>query len=117
MLGNQYITYVKCICLILSCLTYRVLYSMVTSFAWFFVKDWEAHYGEDWALQRCIDWFENDGKWRNVWMDMDPCPCTLDQAVYDFARFMPFLECDMTGDGGCYFHRGAQHCVMGVHAT
>lgn len=90
---------------------------MVTSFAWFFIKEYEQEYGENWALRRCIDWFENDGKWRQYWPDIEACPCTLDQALYDFNRFMPFLECDMNGDGGCYFHRGAQHCVMTMHAT
>uniref|UniRef100_A0A915J020 AMOP domain-containing protein n=1 Tax=Romanomermis culicivorax TaxID=13658 RepID=A0A915J020_ROMCU len=90
---------------------------MVTSFAWYFYRDYVQYYGEQWALHRCIDWFENDGRWRNFWPDIEPCPCKLDQALYDFGRFIPFLECDMTGDGGCYFHRGSQHCVMSIHAT
>ncbi|KRY61525.1 Uncharacterized protein T03_15396, partial [Trichinella britovi] len=73
--------------------------------------------GPDWALKRCIEWYEKDGKWRNFWMDLQPCPCTLDQALFDVGRFMPYLECDMNGDGGCYYHRGSSHCVMSTHAA
>ncbi|KRX26032.1 Uncharacterized protein T07_8186, partial [Trichinella nelsoni] len=94
-----------------------VLYSMLTSFSWYFLRDWEKNLGPDWALKRCIEWYEKDGKWRNFWMDLQPCPCTLDQALFDVGRFMPYLECDMNGDGGCYYHRGSSHCVMSTHAA
>ncbi|KRY01816.1 Uncharacterized protein T4E_594 [Trichinella pseudospiralis] len=94
-----------------------VLYSMLTSFSWYFLPDWEKNLGPNWALKRCIDWYEKDGKWRNFWMDLQPCPCTLDQALFDVGRFMPYLECDMNGDGGCYYHRGSSHCVMSTHAA
>uniref|UniRef100_A0A5S6QIF4 Sushi domain-containing protein n=1 Tax=Trichuris muris TaxID=70415 RepID=A0A5S6QIF4_TRIMR len=94
-----------------------VLYSTITSFSWYFLPDWETNYGSDWALKRCINWYEKDGRWRNFWMDLEPCPCTLDQALFDIGRFMPYLECDMNGDGGCYYHRGATHCVMSIQAT
>ncbi|CDW59993.1 AMOP and VWD domain containing protein [Trichuris trichiura] len=94
-----------------------VLYSTITSFSWYFLSDWELKYGADWALKRCLHWYKQDGRWRNFWMDLEPCPCTLDQAIFDIGRFMPYLECDMNGDGGCYYHRGASHCVMSTQAT
>ncbi|KHJ42499.1 AMOP domain protein [Trichuris suis] len=94
-----------------------VLYSTITSLSWYFLSDWELNYGADWALKRCLQWYKKDGRWRNFWMDLEPCPCTLDQAIFDIGRFMPYLECDMNGDGGCYYHRGASHCVMSTQAT
>lgn len=90
---------------------------MATPLAFYFKPYWQEHYGDEWALQRCIEWFEWDGRWRNYWMDIEACPCNMDQALLDIGRFMPFLECDKDGDGGCYYHRGAQHCIMSIHAT
>lgn len=61
--------------------------------------------------------FEYDGNQRNFFMDLEACPCVLDQALLDLGRFMPYYWCDKDGDSSCPMHRGAQHCVMSVQPS
>lgn len=67
-------------------LFYRVFWSKLTPFGWYFRSKWEYEYGSDWATDKCIEWFNYDGQRVNFFMDLEPklpCPCTLDQALLD----------------------------------
>ncbi|EPB77953.1 AMOP domain protein [Ancylostoma ceylanicum] len=99
---------------------FRVFWSKLTPFGWYFRDVWEYEYGRDWALELCQDWFDYDGKRVNFAMDLEPflpCPCTFDQALLDLGRYMPLFGCDRDGDASCEYNKGAQHCVMSVAAT
>ncbi|KAK6038164.1 hypothetical protein COOONC_24330 [Cooperia oncophora] len=66
-----------------------VLWSRPTPFPWYYLPDWKKHYGLNWALDMCIEWFEYDGKRRNFQMDLTkdiPCPCKMSQALLDLGR-------------------------------
>ncbi|KAK6056745.1 AMOP domain protein, partial [Cooperia oncophora] len=66
-----------------------------------YLPDWKKHYGLNWALDMCIEWFEYDGKRRNFQMDLTkdiPCPCKMSQALLDLGRYMPIMDCDKDGD-------------------
>ena len=94
-----------------------VLWSMITPFPWYHRPTWEYEYGESWATDLCIEWFEYDGQRRNFAMDLDahmPCPCKLGQALLDLGRFMPIMNCDKDGDTSCPYNKGAQHCIQSV---
>lgn len=94
-------------------------WSDLVPFGWYMREIWEYQYGKDWALDRCIEWFEWDGKLYNFWMDLEPqmsCPCRVDQAVIDIGRFMPKYDCDRVGNNDCYYTMGARHCVISSSA-
>ncbi|WKY00594.1 hypothetical protein Q1695_014987 [Nippostrongylus brasiliensis] len=94
-----------------------VLWSKPTPFPWYYLPDWKKHYGTNWALDMCIEWFEYDGKRRNFQMDLTrgiPCPCKMSQALLDLGRYMPIMDCDKDGDTSCPFNKGAQHCIQSV---
>uniref|UniRef100_A0A914XKJ5 AMOP domain protein n=1 Tax=Plectus sambesii TaxID=2011161 RepID=A0A914XKJ5_9BILA len=94
-----------------------VLWSKPTPFPWYHLPYWEDYYGDNWATDMCIEWFEYDGRRRNFIMDLtwqSPCPCKLEQALLDLGRYMPLFDCDRDGDTSCPFNKGAQHCVQSV---
>ena len=50
--------------------------------------------------------------------DVQPCPCSLEQALLDFVRFQPDPECNLfnlnvrfTRNGNCKHRKSAKHCV------
>ncbi|KAK5978866.1 AMOP domain protein [Trichostrongylus colubriformis] len=97
-----------------------VLWSKPTPFPWYYLPDWKKHYGTNWALDMCIEWFEYDGKRRNFQMDLTkdtPCPCKMSQALLDLGRYMPIMDCDKDGDTSCPVNKGAQHCIQGVQPS
>ncbi|XGW17593.1 hypothetical protein V3C99_002299 [Haemonchus contortus] len=97
-----------------------VLWSKPTPFPWYYLPDWKQHYGLNWALDMCIEWFEYDGKRRNFQMDLTqdtPCPCKMSQALLDLGRYMPIMDCDKDGDTSCPVNKGAQHCIQGVQPS
>uniref|UniRef100_A0A914YA30 AMOP domain-containing protein n=1 Tax=Panagrolaimus superbus TaxID=310955 RepID=A0A914YA30_9BILA len=94
-----------------------VLWSSITPFPWYHRPRWEEEYGDSWATDLCVEWFEYDGQRRNFIMDLTahmPCPCKLTQALLDLGRFMPIMNCDKDGDTSCPYNKGAQHCVQSV---
>ncbi|CAJ0931492.1 unnamed protein product, partial [Mesorhabditis belari] len=97
-----------------------VLWSRPTPFPWYHLPDWRYHWGKNWALDMCIDWFEYDGRRRNFQIDLTkelPCPCKLSQALLDVGRFMPIMNCDKDGNMECPFNKGSQHCIQSATAT
>ncbi|PIO69409.1 AMOP domain protein [Teladorsagia circumcincta] len=97
-----------------------VLWSKPTPFPWYYLPDWKKHYGTNWALDMCIEWFEYDGKRRNFQMDLTkdtPCPCKMSQALLDLGRYMPIMDCDKDGDTSCPVNKGAQHCIQAVQPS
>ncbi|KAL6728780.1 hypothetical protein Aduo_010517 [Ancylostoma duodenale] len=97
-----------------------VLWSKPTPFPWYYLPDWKKYYGQNWALDMCIEWFEYDGKRRNFQMDLTkdiPCPCKMSQAMLDLGRYMPIMDCDKDGDTSCPFNKGAQHCIQSVQPS
>ncbi|CAD6187941.1 unnamed protein product [Caenorhabditis auriculariae] len=97
-----------------------VLWSKPTPFPWYHLPEWRRHYGNNWAIDMCIEWFEYDGKRRNFQIDLTsdrPCPCKLSQAMLDLGRYMPIMDCDKDGDTSCPFNKGAQHCIQSVQPS
>jgi len=44
-------------------------------FGWYWLEKWQREYGENWALEKCIEWFEYDGRRQNFVMDLEPEVC------------------------------------------
>jgi len=40
------------------------------------------------------------------------CPCLMRQAIVDRGRYAPDFNCDKDGNTECFYHQGAQHCVV-----
>lgn len=81
---------------------------------------WKEKDGEDWALKRCIEWFEYDGQRQNFGPDLEvdlTCPCTMAQALADFGRFVSYPTCDIEGNIQCNYVEGAALCVVSTTMT
>uniref|UniRef100_A0A915HJU4 Mucin-like protein n=1 Tax=Romanomermis culicivorax TaxID=13658 RepID=A0A915HJU4_ROMCU len=92
-----------------------IYWSDLIPFGWFFHDSWKHQWGNNWAVDMCIDWFEYDGRRENFYMFLEnshACPCTMDQALADVGRFVALMDCDINGDHRCYYTQGAQHCVV-----
>jgi len=53
----------------------------------------------------------------NLYLTIQDCPCTKDQAVADIGRFVPDPSCNMynkKSSYNCYYHQTAQHCVRSI---
>eukprot|EP00105_Crassostrea_gigas_P039526 XP_019923674.1 PREDICTED: uncharacterized protein K03H1.5 [Crassostrea gigas] len=62
----------------------------------------------------CVDWFKKDFKFPPLLRNrVQPCPCTLDQALLDGVRFQPDPSCNMFSQqtGNCLYRKDAKHCV------
>lgn len=93
----------------------RIYWSDMIPFGWYFHDVWQYQWGNNWATDMCIDWFEYDGRRENFYMFLEnthACPCTMDQATADVGRFVALMDCDIGGDHRCYYTQGAQHCVV-----
>jgi len=52
-----------------------------------------------------------------LYLTIQDCPCTKDQAVADIGRFVPDPSCNMynkKSSYNCYYHQTAQHCVRSI---
>nr|XP_022323669.1 protein mesh-like isoform X1 [Crassostrea virginica] len=69
----------------------------------------------DRALSLCKDWLEKEGKKPSLPSDdIQPCPCTLNHALLDVARFQPDPDCNMFNKNSsetCLYRRNATHCI------
>nr|XP_022323654.1 protein mesh-like [Crassostrea virginica] len=68
----------------------------------------------DVALSLCKDWLENEEKMPSLpFDDVQPCPCTVDQALLDVVRFQPDPDCNMFNNknSSCFYRRNATHCI------
>lgn len=86
-------------------------------FGWYFHDAWKHQWGNDWAIDMCIDWYSYDGRLDNFYRLLEttyPCPCTLGQAFADVGRFVALTDCDIMGNHECHYAKGAQHCVVSV---
>ncbi|VDO81899.1 unnamed protein product [Heligmosomoides polygyrus] len=70
-----------------------VLWSKPTPFPWYYLPDWKSHYGQNWALDMCIEWFEYDGKRRNF-----HSAGSSQQCCYDYDGYLMFTD-DWEPDG------------------
>lgn len=61
-----------------------------------------------------MDWFKKDLKFPPLLRNrVQPCPCTLDQALLDGVRFQPDPNCNIFSQhtGNCLYRKDAKHCV------
>ncbi|XP_048752954.2 protein mesh-like isoform X2 [Ostrea edulis] len=68
------------------------------------------------SKQLCFSWLRNEVRMPGVSSDdLPPCPCTLQQALMDTARYQPDPDCNMINtrkqDLNCLYRADAQHCV------
>lgn len=64
------------------CLCFSAPLQLLIEVFRYYLPDWKKYYGQNWALDMCIEWFEYDGKRRNFQMDLTkdiPCPCKISQ--------------------------------------
>ncbi|XP_048768421.2 protein mesh-like [Ostrea edulis] len=73
----------------------------------------------DQAYKFCENWLNNETQLPSLpTADVQPCPCTLDQALLDIVRFQPDPDCNMFSQtsifsrtGNCLYRREASHCI------
>lgn len=73
----------------------------------------------DKAYQSCKNWLNSEAHLPLLPSDdVQPCPCTLDQALLDIVRFQPDPDCNMfnkiprfSRTGNCLHRRDATHCI------
>lgn len=69
------------------------------------------------SKQFCFSWIRQEVRLPEVSSrDTPPCPCTLQQALMDTARYQPDPDCNVvtkTSDDefNCQYRNDAQHCV------
>lgn len=85
---------------------------------WYVKQAMTQHYGTtQWSAAKCIDW-NNQDRLSTVWLDhLQPCPCTLTQALADWGRWQPDVGCSMFSGSVCRYHQHALHCVRSVHPS
>lgn len=108
---------VNVIIFILKLKCFRIYWSNMIPFGYYFHDVWKYQWGNNWAMDMCIDWFTYDGRRENFYMFLEntySCPCTLSQAFADVGRFVALMDCDIMGDHSCYYTQGAQHCVVSI---
>ncbi|PIK35674.1 putative sushi domain-containing protein 2, partial [Apostichopus japonicus] len=80
----------------------------------------EADFQEDpfgWAEKECQAWIEREDAQQDFTKNLESCPCTLEQALADTARFYPDLNCNMFNDNECLLHGDVKHCVISIFPT
>lgn len=73
----------------------------------------------DQAYSLCKNWLNTEVQLPPLPSDdVQPCPCTLDQALLDIVRFQPDPDCNMfnrnsqfSRTGNCLHRRDAAHCI------
>ncbi|XP_022099271.1 sushi domain-containing protein 2-like [Acanthaster planci] len=80
-----------------------------------------------WSNKYCEQWYEEDKKKGEFVNDLNACPCSLEQALADQARFVASPYCDSTKQPPerlealdyCFARPEIKHCVLGVfrHST
>ena len=77
---------------------------------------------EDWSQEYCKDWFDEDQYEPAFAQDVNACPCTLQQALADQARFVANPWCDSTLQSPegikaldfCFARPGIKHCALDI---
>ena len=63
----------------------------------------------------CDDWLNAELKMPSLpFKDVQPCPCTVDQALLDIVRFQADPDCNMFNKNSsetCFYRRNATHCI------
>lgn len=93
------------------------LTSKILPLGWFVNDKLQHTLGRDWPNQKC-DEMKNDAKHLPNWLThLSECPCTLDQAIADFGRWVPAAGCNIFSDSTCNFHESAVHCIRSTETT
>ncbi|XP_061188230.1 sushi domain-containing protein 2-like [Saccostrea echinata] len=94
---------------------YRTLTSGAMPFGWLMRKHLKKVHGPQWLHEKCMNWYKKEVK-DMQWIEaLDPCPCSLQQALLDMGRWQTDLSCNMfSKTPTCAFHKGAVHCVRSV---
>ncbi|XP_071806166.1 sushi domain-containing protein 2-like [Asterias amurensis] len=77
---------------------------------------------EEWSQEYCRDWFDEDQYEPAFAQDVNACPCTLQQALADQARFVANPWCDSTLQSPegikaldfCFARPGIKHCALDI---
>nr|XP_022323656.1 protein mesh-like [Crassostrea virginica] len=69
----------------------------------------------DTAFFLCDDWLNAELNMPSLpFKDVQPCPCTVDQALLDIVRFQADPDCNMFNKNSsetCFYRRNATHCI------
>ncbi|TRY73653.1 hypothetical protein TCAL_08799 [Tigriopus californicus] len=88
------------------------IWSRPMPLGWYFSDQWRRYEGNDWVQKMCDRWIAKDRLLKNFANELPMCPCLLRQANVDRGRYAPDFECDQDGNTQCFYHQGAQHCVV-----
>ncbi|XP_041357710.1 sushi domain-containing protein 2-like [Gigantopelta aegis] len=86
---------------------------------WFVGDAMKSRYGDNWVVDKCLEWYSEDKKDMSWLDDLLHCPCTLEQALADFGRWQPDVGCSIYNKKptNCHYHIGAIHCVRSFQPT
>ncbi|XP_074658258.1 sushi domain-containing protein 2-like [Tubulanus polymorphus] len=85
-------------------------WSRVIPLGWYIDRSMRRRHGADWLDQKCTNWSRsevNDTDWLN---GLEPCPCTLQQALVDIGSWVSDPDCRLP-TSRCPYHPTAVHCV------
>lgn len=71
---------------------------------------------QDEASKFCQNWLNSEAQLPSLpWIaDVQPCPCTLDQAFLDIVRFQPDPDCNTFNRNrayNCLRRKDSTHCI------
>ncbi|CAD5115351.1 DgyrCDS4331 [Dimorphilus gyrociliatus] len=95
------------------------MWSHFIPLGWFIKTFSKSDRGSDWAKSKCQAWHSKDIRDRTWRTELDPCPCTIQQAKADFGRFQPDPYCQENNKfpENCARHTEAVHCVRSTQST
>ncbi|KAK6178739.1 hypothetical protein SNE40_011254 [Patella caerulea] len=90
---------------------YGFIGSGIFPIGWHVVEYMKSTHGADWSKVLCTNWYDTDRQEMTWLEELLDCPCTLDQALTDFGRWLTDGGCNIFNGSVCTYHIGAVHCV------
>lgn len=99
-------------------------WSMLTPFGWLWLDHYYENYGqEEWAINKCIEWFEYDGRRQNIDVDLEQWARVFQRALndsnylYSFPARAHTRKRWRTSDALCRWRRATRALVVTPSAT